>query len=97
VLHAVVDGETGDDGSAGAVNVQVDGLGRVLAVKVQHDADHLVGELVIDFRAEEDDPLPVEAVVNVDPAGVERRREREGEIGVNALFDAERVLNEIWI
>jgi len=67
VLHAVVDGESGDDGSAGGVDVEVDGFVGVFRVEVEHYADYLVGELVIDFGAEEDDAFAVEAVVDVYP------------------------------
>ena len=72
VLHAVVDGQAGDDGTAGAVDVEVDGLVAVLGIEVEHDADDLVGQLVVDLGSDEDDALAVEAVVDVDPLGALR-------------------------
>jgi len=69
VVHRVVNRQPGDDRAAGAVDVEVDGLRRVLRVEVEHDADDLVGEFVVDLRTEEDDALAVESVVDVDPVG----------------------------
>ena len=69
VLHAVVDGKTGDDGTARTVDVEVDGLVAVLGIKVEHNTDDLVGELVIDFGTDEDDTLTVQTIVDVDPLG----------------------------
>ena len=69
VLHGIVDGESGNDTSSRTVDVQVDGLGAILTVQIQHHSDDLVGEFVIDLGPQKDDTLPVEAVVNVDPIG----------------------------
>ena len=72
-LHGVEDSKTGDDRSTGAVYVEVDGFGAVFFVKIQHHTNDLVGELVIDFRSQEDDALSVKAVVNIHPVGIERK------------------------
>jgi hypothetical protein len=42
-LHGVKDGKAGDDGSPGAVDVEVDGFGAVFFVEVEEDTNDLVG------------------------------------------------------
>lgn len=69
-LHGVEDGEAGDDGSSGAVDVEVDGFGGVFFVEVEEDADDLIGEFVVDFGSEEDDAFSVETIVDVYPVGL---------------------------
>ena len=56
-LHRVVDCQTGADGATRRVDVHVDILVRVLAVEVEELGDDDVGDLVVDWRAEEDDAL----------------------------------------
>jgi hypothetical protein len=67
VLHTIVNGQTGNDGSAGTVNVQVNGLVRIFIVEIEHHPDHLIGQFVVNLTAQKDDALPVQTVVNVDP------------------------------
>mmetsp|Transcript_41241 Transcript_41241/g.62515 ORF Transcript_41241/g.62515 Transcript_41241/m.62515 type:complete len:172 (-) Transcript_41241:205-720(-) len=67
VLHAIVNGKTGDNASSRTVDVQVDRLVLILAVQVEHHANDLVGELVVDLASDEDDALSVQTVVNVHP------------------------------
>mmetsp|Transcript_26009 Transcript_26009/g.57811 ORF Transcript_26009/g.57811 Transcript_26009/m.57811 type:complete len:247 (-) Transcript_26009:211-951(-) len=81
VLHAVVDGKTTDDRTAGTVDVEVDGFVGVLGVEVEHDADYLVGQLVVDFGSDEDDPLAVQPVVDVHPFGTLRAGGAVGYLG----------------
>ena len=42
----------------------------LLRVGEEHHGDDLVADLVVDLLPEEDDPLAVHAVVNVDPVGL---------------------------
>jgi len=65
VLHGVVDGHTGGDAAAGAVQVQVDVGLVVLVGQDQHLGDDDVGDLVVDGRAEHDNPVLEQARVDV--------------------------------
>jgi hypothetical protein len=58
-LHCIEDGQAGDDRSSRAVDVEVDGFGAVFFVEVEHHADDLVGEFIIDLGAQEDDTLSI--------------------------------------
>src|SRR5690606_5294766 len=63
-LHGVVDRHAGRDRPAGAVDVQVDVLVRV-GGKEQQLCGDLVGDVVVDRLAEEDDPLAQQPVVDL--------------------------------
>ena len=91
MLHTVVDGQAGDDASAGGVDVEVDGFVGVFGVEVEHDANDLVGEFVVDFGAEEDDAFAVEAVVDVDPVGALGAGDAVGYFGDSNLRDGKCV------
>jgi len=41
-LHGVKDGEAGDDGPPGRVDVEVDGFGAIFFVEVQEYTDDLI-------------------------------------------------------
>ena len=56
-LHRVVDRQAGVDRAAGRVDVERDVLVGVLGLQVQELGHDQVGDLVVDGRAEEDDPL----------------------------------------
>ena len=64
VLHGVVDRHAGRDRAAGAVDVEVDVLVRVRGKEKQLRGD-LVGDVVVDRLAEEDDPLAEQSVVDL--------------------------------
>ena len=49
VLHGIVNGQSGNDGTAGAVDVEVNGFGTILAVQIQHDTNNLVGQLIVNL------------------------------------------------
>ena len=68
-------------GTAGTVDVEVDGLVAVLGIEVKHNADDLVGKLVIDFGTDEDDTLAVQAIVDVDPLGTLGSGDAVGDLG----------------
>ncbi len=70
VLHRVEDGEASGDGTTGGVNVQVDRLARIFGIQIEHDRDDLVRDTVVDAATEEDDSLPVQAIVDVDPVRI---------------------------
>ena len=57
LLHGVVDGHAGVDLPAGGVDVHADGFGVILAGQPQQLGDDQVSDLVVDGRAEDDDPL----------------------------------------
>jgi len=78
-LHRVVDREAGVDRAAGAVDVERDVLVGVVGLEMEQLGDRQVGELVVDRRAEEDDPLVEEARVDV-----------EGALAVYGLLDHHR-------
>src|SRR5664280_107699 len=73
VLHRVVDGEQCCDVPAGRIDVEVDVLVRLFRLQEEELGANQVGHRVVDRRAEEDDPLPQEArvqvVVALSPAG----------------------------
>ena len=64
-LHGVVDGHAGGDRATGRVDVEPDVLLGVLALEVEELGGDQVGDLVVDLRAEEDDALLEQAVVDV--------------------------------
>jgi hypothetical protein len=72
-LHRVVDGEPVVDGAARRVDVDRDVLVGVLGLEVEQLGDSEVRDLVVDRRAEEDDPLVQEPGVDVERALTERR------------------------
>ena len=57
VLHGVVDGHTGRDGSTGAVDVEGNILFRVLVGQVQELGDQDVGDLVVDALSQQEDSV----------------------------------------
>src|SRR5215468_578913 len=57
VLHGVIDGHARRHRPAGRVDVERDVLVRVLGLEEEHLGDDEVGDLVLDVRREEDDPL----------------------------------------
>mmetsp|Transcript_5165 Transcript_5165/g.8140 ORF Transcript_5165/g.8140 Transcript_5165/m.8140 type:complete len:253 (+) Transcript_5165:312-1070(+) len=61
ILHGIVNGHTGRDGSARGVDVEGDVLGRVLVGEVEELGDEDVGDLVVDSLSEEDDAVLEEA------------------------------------
>ena len=63
-LHRVVDRHARGDRAAGRVDVEVDVLVRVLGREQQHLGADRVGHLVVDHRAEEDDPLAQQPLVD---------------------------------
>ena len=67
-LHGVVDGQAGVHRAAGAVDVEADVLVGVVGLEVDELGDDEVGDLVVDRRAEEDDPLVEQARVDVEGA-----------------------------
>src|SRR6478736_5803343 len=67
-LDRVVDRESRVDGAARRVDVDVDVLVRILGFEVDHLRDDEVRDLVVDRRAEEDDPLVEQARVDVEEA-----------------------------
>ena len=67
VLHGIVNGQSGNDGTAGAVDVQINGFGGVFGIEVEHDTNDLIGEFVVDFGSQENDAFAIETIVNVDP------------------------------
>ena len=67
-LHRVVDREPVVDRAARRVDVDRDVLVRVLGLEVEELGDDQVRDLVVDGRAEEDDPLVEQARVDVERA-----------------------------
>jgi hypothetical protein len=55
-LHRVVDRHAGGDGASRAVDVEPDVALGVLALEVEELGTDLVGDVVVDVRAEHDDP-----------------------------------------
>jgi hypothetical protein len=71
-LHRVVDRQPGVHRAAGRVDVERDVLVGILGLQVQQLRDDQVRDLIVDGRAEEDDPLVEQAAVDVEralPAG----------------------------
>ena len=62
--HRVVDRHAGADRSAGRVDVEVDVLGRVLGGEQQNLRAQPVGDVVVDLRAQEDDALGEQALID---------------------------------
>src|SRR5450759_782819 len=56
-LHRVVNGQSGVHGAPGRVDVDGNVLVRVFGLQVDQLSDDQVGDLIIDRRAQEDDPL----------------------------------------
>jgi hypothetical protein len=67
VLHGIVNGQSGNDGAAGTIDVEINGFGGVFGIEVEHDPNDLIGKFVINFGTQKDDALAVQAIVNVDP------------------------------
>src|SRR6478672_7719343 len=67
-LDGVVNREPRVDGAARRVDVDVDVLVRILGFEVDHLGDDEVRDLVVDRRAEEDDPLVEQARVDIEGA-----------------------------
>ena len=57
ILHGVVDGHAGGDRAAGAVDVKLDLLVRVLALQVQQLGHHQRGGGVVDLLRQENDAV----------------------------------------
>ena len=68
VLHRVVDREARVDRAARRVDVDRDVLVGVLGLEVDQLGDHEVRDVLVDRRAEEDDPLVEQARVDVERA-----------------------------
>ena len=64
-LHGVVDGQARGDAAAGAVDVDLDVLVRVLALEEEHLGHDGVGHVVVDGGAQEDDVVLQQARVDV--------------------------------
>ena len=67
-LHRVVDREPRVDASARRVDVERDVLLGILALEVQQLRHHQVRDLIVDRRAQEDDPLVEQPRVDVELA-----------------------------
>src|SRR5215203_962016 len=87
-LHRVVDGHAGGDRAAGAVDVKVDVLLRVLRLQKEQLRDDEVRDRVVDRRAEEDDVVAQEARVDVRVALAARRLLEDRRVG--------NVLTHLW-
>ena len=61
VLHGIVDGHAGGDGTTGAVDIQLDLLVRVLALQVQQLGHYQRGGGVVDLFAQENDAVVEQA------------------------------------
>ena len=57
ILHGVIDGHAGCHRSAGAVDVELDLLVRVLGLQIQQLGHHQRGGGVVDLLGEHDDPV----------------------------------------
>ena len=90
-LHRVVDRHAGRDRPAGAVDVQPDVLLVVVALEVEELGADLVGDVVVDRRAEHDHPVPQQAVEDVG-AGIDPGVEHVGQddLGHGARLSAGR-------
>src|SRR5262249_43271562 len=71
--HRVVDREAGVDLPARRVDVDLDVLLRVLGLEMDQLRDDEVRDLIVDRRAEEDDPLVQQTRVDVERALTTRR------------------------
>src|ERR1035437_10171433 len=67
-LHRVVNGQSGVHGAPGRVDVDGNVLVRVFGFQVDQLSDHQVGDLIVDRRAEEDDPLVEKPRIDVERA-----------------------------
>ena len=65
---AIEDRQAGSHRATGRIDVQIDRLGAVLGIQVQHLGHQAVGDRVIHLGAKEQDPLHSEAGVDVNPA-----------------------------
>ena len=65
VLHGIIDGHTIGDGAAGAVDIELNVLIRVLGLQVQQLGYHQAGGSGIDLLAQEDDAVVEQAGENV--------------------------------
>jgi hypothetical protein len=66
LLHGVVDRQPGRDGSARGVDVDLDVLLGIFRFQEQELGHQGVGHLIVDAGAQEDDPLPQEAGIDVE-------------------------------
>src|SRR6266480_2063955 len=80
-LDRVVDGEPRVDGAPGAVDVERDVLAGILRLEMEQLGDRQVGDLIVDRRPQEDDPLAEQTRVDV-----------EGALTVHGLLDHHRNL-----
>ena len=64
-LHRVVDAHAGGNGTAGAVDVEVDVLVRILALEEEHLCNHEARGLVVHLTRKEDDAVAKEARIDV--------------------------------
>src|SRR5882757_5780066 len=90
-LHRVVDGHAGGHGAAGAVDVEEDVLVRLSGQQEQLRGD-LVGDVVVDRLAEEDDSLAEQSVVDLVAEATEGRlagggRHRSRHVSTCSLSD----------
>src|ERR1700761_3003705 len=65
VLHGVIDGEAGSDGTAWRVDVELDVLVWVFARQEQQLCDHKIGYLIVNRRAKKNDVIAQQTRVNV--------------------------------
>ena len=65
VPHGVVDRHARSDAAAGAVDVEVDVLVRILAVQEEELRDDGIGDIIVDGCAQEDDAIQQQAGVDV--------------------------------
>src|SRR5439155_10974603 len=65
-LNRVVDREPRVDGAPRAIDVERDVLARVFRLEMEQFSDRQVGDLIVDRRAKEDDPLAEETRVDVE-------------------------------
>src|SRR5690606_8718718 len=56
-LHRIINRQSGGDGPAGAVDVNVDVLVGILHLQVEHLGDDVVRERIADLLADEDDAI----------------------------------------
>ncbi len=57
ILHGIVDGHARRDGAAGAVDIELDILIRVLGLQVQQLGNHQRGGGVVDLLGQHDNPV----------------------------------------
>ena len=65
VLHRVVDGKTGRDNAAGAVDIELNILIGVLRLQIEHLGDDQGGRRVVDLLGKDDDTVIQQAGIDV--------------------------------